>query len=202
MLKKSAANLKFLFSVMRKFLPMRNVPVLLERPAERIAPEVSEAGSSVNSDRRRTADRSRIEELIDPAVNISVGLRGSGGEARIQSCRAGVRTAQGKVRASGGVDHGERRSGLKGCDSAERPSRQKRADDAFALRQERQTPVVVDDQPVSTIKIRGPVRIPQIGLIVDCRIERGVAAGSGVQRLRPRVRRLEVERLAKSGVPP
>ena len=171
-----------------------NVPVLLKRTAERISPEVSEAGGAINTDRRRTADGSRIEELIDPAVNISMGLRGADGEARMERCCAGVRAAQRKGRASGSIDHDERCSRLEGCDSAERPASKKSTDHAFALCQERQVPVVVNDQPVGTIKIRGPVGTPQVGLIVDRRVKCGVAAGCRIQRLRPGIGRLEVER--------
>jgi hypothetical protein len=50
---------------------------------------------------------------------------------------------------------------------------------------------------VGAVKVRGAVRVAQVGLIVDGRVERGVPAGRGVQRLRPGVRTLEVERLGK-----
>ena len=174
-----------------------NVPVLLKRTAERISPEVSETCGAINTDRRRTADGSRIEELIDPAVNVALSLSGLHREAGIQGCRAGVRTAQGKSRASAGVDDGEGRPGLKRGDATKRPPRQERALEASLLRIERQVPGVVDDQPVGAIKIRWPVGMTEISLIVDRRIERSVPAGGGVQSLRPGVRCLEVERPGK-----
>ena len=104
-----------------------NIPVLLKRSTERVAAEIPETGGSVDSDSRRSANCIGIEELIDPAVNISMSLGGSDGEARIQGCSAGVRAAQGKGRTSAGIDDSEGRSRLKGRDSAERPSRKKSA---------------------------------------------------------------------------
>ena len=84
-----------------------HIPVLLERSAESIAAESTEACSSIHSDHRSSNNRIGIEELIDPAVNVTMGLRRRDGNARSQTCRTGVRAAQSKVRASGGVDDGE-----------------------------------------------------------------------------------------------
>src|SRR5271167_159718 len=168
-------------------LDQREVPVLLTRPSEGVASQVSEAGSAEigivyrialgRVEKRRRCERAEIQIAVDPCADTSAGLsarnRCPWRQTRRQHAWSGSRSQ--KPCASSGIQDREWRTGLNDGDATHRPSRQQLVSQAFRGLEEWQIVAITHGQPVRAVEIRQPARIIQCGFVVEGGIEGSIA---------------------------